>query len=227
MNRSGKGQQPQKYKRTLFDKMGPDASVVLQTLSYSAVIFTCFLLLFAVLSRKENFSGLWILPLAAAATSGVMYVGYRFGLLAGAGFSAFTLPTGNSTPYQQQYSYQESLAIRGDVNAALASFEELVLSTAIAARDGIEVRVKTAEMALRAGRPARAVELFREIQRAHHGDAGRDVYASNRLIDIFIGPMADPGRAMVELRRLIERYPNTDTAARARAGLDRIKPGTT
>jgi hypothetical protein len=223
MNQESGSQTPQKYKLTLFDRMGPDAGVVLRSLSYSGVMFVCFLLLFSALSDKEDFSGLWVLPLAAIATAGAMYAGYRFGVLAGVGFSTFTLPTGNSTPYEQQFSYQESLAIRGDPGAALESFEELILATPIPARDGVELRVKAAEMAIRAGQPRRATELFREVQRADHGDVGRDLYVSNRLIDLFIGPLADPGRAMVELRRLVERYPATDTASRARAALERMK----
>lgn len=46
--------------------------------------------------------------------------------------------------------------------------------------------------------------------------------ASNRLVDLsLLG--RDEGRALVELRRLVECYPGTDTAIRAREALGRLK----
>jgi len=53
--------------------------------------------------------------------------------------------------------------------------------------------------------------------------AGQDIYATNRLVDLLTGPLRDPGRAAVELRRLIERHPESTAATHARAALARIK----
>ena len=44
----------------------------------------------------------------------------------GAVMKAFTLPSGNSTPYEEQFSYQEAMAARGDVDGALESFESII-----------------------------------------------------------------------------------------------------
>ncbi len=56
------------------------------------------------------------------------------------------------------------------------------------------------------------------------GVSPRDaLYASSRLVDLYDGPLDEPGRALVELRRLIELYRNTDVAAGARSAIARIK----
>jgi hypothetical protein len=48
-------------------------------------------------------------------------------------------------------------------------------------------------------------------------------YASQKVIDVYLGPLHDEGRAMVELRRLIERHPGTREAEGARLALQRLK----
>lgn len=129
-------------------------------------------------------------------------------------------PTGESTPYEEQFSFEESLAARGDVPAALEAFERV-----IAERPGaVAPRMRAAELyASRGANPHRAAELFREI-RAIPGVAGRDaVYACSRLVDLYDGALDEPGRALVELRRIIELYPGTPVAAHARDALPRMK----
>ena len=120
---------------------------------------------------------------------------------------------GSSTPYVEQYSQQQALVMQGRVDEALQSFEAII----DAAPGNVDARIKAAELYAGDHRdPARAAELFRQVQRIPGVAPGSDVYASNRLVDLLVGPLADPGRAMVELRRLIERHPGT-TAASPRA----------
>ena len=85
-------------------------------------------------------------------------------------------------------------------------------------------RLKAAEhYATRNRDPRRAAELFREV-RAIPGCSIRDaVYASTRLVDLYDGPLDEPGRALVELRRIIEQYPDTPMAKHARAALPSLK----
>jgi hypothetical protein len=84
--------------------------------------------------------------------------------------------------------------------------------------------VKAAELYSREKRNhARAAELFREIQRTPGLTAGEDVYATNRLVDLLTGPLEDPGRALGELRRLVDRYPGSAAAVHARAALVTLK----
>ena len=53
--------------------------------------------------------------------------------------------------------------------------------------------------------------------------AAKTSYATNRLVDLYIGPLNDPRRALVELRRLIETRPATDAAEHARRSLADLK----
>ena len=82
--------------------------------------------------------------------------------------------------------------------------------------------MQAAELYLSNGNARRASELFRAIRNVPGVSDARDIYASNRLVDLYL-LTDDDGRALVELRRLIERYPNTDTARRAREALGRLK----
>jgi tetratricopeptide (TPR) repeat protein len=139
---------------------------------------------------------------------------------AGAFAKAVTLPSGKTTPYEEQFSHEESLAARGDVPAALEAFEQVIAQRPTA----VAPRMRAAELyAARGANPARAAELFREI-RAIAGVTNRDaVYACSRLVDLYDGALDEPGRAVVELRRIIELYPGTPLAAHARNALPRLK----
>jgi hypothetical protein len=110
--------------------------------------------------------------------------------------------------------------MRGDLDAALARAE------AIAASEprNVAVRIRAAEWyALNKKDAVRAAELFHEIQVVPDVPPGDDVYASQRLSDLYAGPLGKPGRAMVELRRLIDRYPASRAAASARSALAQLK----
>ncbi|HKG92203.1 MAG TPA: hypothetical protein VKA84_09940, partial [Gemmatimonadaceae bacterium] len=65
--------------------------------------------------------------------------------------------------------------------------------------------------------------LFREVQSIPGVPAQRDLYASNRLVDLYRGPLGDEGRALVELRRLAERHPKSPEAAYAREAIAKMK----
>ncbi len=132
---------------------------------------------------------------------------------AGAGFKAFIQPSGASTPYQQQYSYEESLAARGDIVAALGAYEQRIANEPA----NVEVRARAAELyARKDADPACAAELFRELRTIPGVTPARVLYASHRLIDLYRGPLDDEGRMLVELRRLAETFPGTPDADRAR-----------
>ena len=131
----------------------------------------------------------------------------------------FVAPSGSTTPYQQTFSYQQSLAIRGDVKGALDSYEAVLQQSP----HEIEAYVQAAELYASNGDPARAIELFRAMRDVEGVSRARDIYASNRLVDLYLGAASDDGRALVELRRLVERYPGTDVAVRAREALGGLK----
>ncbi len=207
------------------DRNGPDAGVKIRTARYALMVFPLALALWsAVVTQKLGLTGWTAVVIVVAAAIATALIAYYAGLGsangAGAVARAYTMPSGRSTPYEEQFSYQEALAARGDVAGALESFEAV-----IAERPGVAApRLKAADLYARRGKdPRRAAALFREV-RDLPGASSRDaLYAASRLVDLYDGPLEEPGRALVELRRLIELYPGTDVAAGARTAIVRIK----
>ncbi len=213
------------YKRTMFDRLGPDAGLILRASGFGLTTFGVSLPLGAAIAHKINPQ---MSPITAAAFSLVcgavlgacaIGVGLAASAAAGNGFNRFTMG-GDSTPYREQYSREQALVMRGEVDEALRSFEAICIEKP----EAIDPRIKAAELyAKEKGNYRRAAELFREVQRIPTVTPGEDVYATNRLVDLCAGPLADPGRALVELRRLVERYPDLPAAKHARIALAALK----
>jgi hypothetical protein len=137
----------------------------------------------------------------------------------GAFFGFFLLPTGNQSPYERQYSYEDSLVMRGDIAGALESYGRIIAE----APGEAQPRLRAAELSLKSGSRETAESFFREVQRLPKLAAKDDVYATNRLVDLYRAWPGNEMKALRELRRLIDKYPNTDVAARARDGLATLK----
>ncbi len=147
------------------------------------------------------------------------WAGYRFGSAVGDGWKTIAVD-GSSTPYREQFSYQQALVMQGRLDEALQSFEMIIAEQLLA----VDARIRAAELYARDKQdPRRAAELFRDVQRIESVTSGEFMYATNRLVDLYTGPLVEPGRALVELRRLIERFPGTSAAEHARDALGRLK----
>ncbi|MEO7713124.1 MAG: hypothetical protein ABIV10_09410 [Gemmatimonadaceae bacterium] len=213
------------YKPTMFDRHGPDAGLRLKAGGYALMTFGLMSVMWYVAAvHRFGFDGWRAVLFTVVASSLSALLTYRVALASAAGAGGIaryvTMPSGASTPYEEQYSYQESLAARGDVAGALASYEAV-----ISERPGaVSPRLKAAELHARQGKnPRRAAELLREVRDLPTATAREALYASSRLVDLYGGALDDPGRALVELRRIVELYPNTDVAAGARVAIARIK----
>jgi hypothetical protein len=118
------------------------------------------------------------------------------------------------------YSSIETLAARGNLEAAATAY----LERARAGRGDPEALVRRALLLsgpLQA--PAQAaleLESFREARRL---DAQSDLRIGATLARLYEGPLSEPGRAMVELRRLIDRYPGARNARLLRRELDVLR----
>lgn len=203
------------YKRTFFDRHGPDGALLLRGIPYGLMMF---ILVGGALTTRAGFHW-WTLP--AAVVAGVVggWGGFFLGELAG-GTYKHLMVNGSSTPYVEQYSYQQSLVMAGKLDDALESFEAVIAERA----EAIDARVRAAELYDRDKKNhVRAAELFREIQRIESVQPGQFVYATNRLVDLYTGPLNEPGKALVELRKLIDRYPRSPAAAQARDALAALK----
>ena len=134
-------------------------------------------------------------------------------------FLRLVWPSGDSTPYENTYSAEQAMAVRGDIEGALKGYR-------IAMRQNPgdpEPRFRVAELLFRGDYPEKAIEFFKEGRELAGDNRTRELYATQRLIDLYLGPLGDDVRALVELRRLVERFPGTREAAAARNVLMRLK----
>jgi hypothetical protein len=203
------------YKPTLFDRHGPEAGEMIRAFGYGVMVFG---LVAGVLISKTGFHW-WTFPIAIVAGTATGGMGWFMGHAAGSAWKRFAVD-GTSTPYHEQYSYQQALVMQGKVDEALESFEAVIAEKPAE----VDPRVKAAELYAREKQNhKRAAELFRQVQRIETVTPGEDIYVTNRLVDLFVGPLNHPGRALVELRRLVDRYPGSDAAAYARDALVALK----
>lgn len=166
--------------------------------------------------------GVWLPVFAVAVGILVGFLVTRFarGFAEGSAraISAFVHPSGASVPYEATFSAHDALEAAGDVRGAIEAYEATVReqpTNAIALRQAAELHV-------RAGNAARAAELFGALRKAGHSRES-ELYATQRLADLYLGSLGDDGRALVELRRLAERFPGTREAEGARVALRRLK----
>jgi hypothetical protein len=212
------------YKTTLFDRHGPDAAHLWRALGFGAIATGFTFLMFMTLAIKMLDLPGWLGLLFALCASTALGALSALVAIKSAEVAEQTyvgvLVSGNSTPYTEQYSYQQALVMRGRLDEALSTYEAI-----IAEPDSTpDVRIRAAELyAMEAKNPQRAAELFRDVVRHPRCTAGEEVYSTNRLVDLLHGPLAQPGRALVELRRLADRYPNSPVGDRALTALRTLK----
>lgn len=134
------------------------------------------------------------------------------------GFIAFLAPNHGTAPAEATYSHVQAIAARGDIAGALSQFESVIAADAAA----VEARIQAAELyATTRTDVARAAALYAEVRRIEGVSPARDLYASQRLIDLYDGPLRQPARSLTELRRIIDRHQGSREAEYARATLAR------
>lgn len=204
------------YKPTFLDRHGPDGvrRIVILGRVFMVMVLT------TVITMLLGGSFFMALGFGLVAGLGVLLIASLFSEHFGAAFGAFIWPSGSSTPYRRQFSLHDSLVARGRIDEAVKGYEDMVL----AEPEAVDVRMRLADLcAAEANKPARAAELYRQLRTLPGVTPEEDLYASNRLVDLLIGPLGEPGRAVTELRRIVERYPQSRDAAHAREAIPRVK----
>ena len=213
------------YRTTLFDRQGPDAGITVRSAVAGVIAgVTTTGLAFAASMIPPVPSHTLLRSLAAGVVTGtaVAVVVRTLSERAGGAFLSFLQPSGATTPAEPEYSRLEALAARGDMSGALAGYEVI-----IAAQPGEAVsRLRAAELYVQAGDARRAEALLREVQSYPARTDAHDLRASNRLVDLYLGPLAEPGRALRELRRLADTYAGTPMGDGARDAIARLKTAT-
>jgi len=217
------------YKVTFLDRHGPAGMLRIRAMGYGAAAGGLSLPMFmALYNNMLQFTGFRLLGMVIGSSLLLgfiaMTIGLRTGDAAGDAARYFTAG-GSSTPYEEQYSQEQALIMQRDYAGAAACFEQRITM----ARDDPEgpsarLVIAAAEVYREHTENAtRAAELYRLAQKHPRLTPGQDVYVANKLADLYLGPLKQRGKALVEFRRLIERYPNSRTADQARMALTNIK----
>lgn len=212
----------QKYKLTLFDRYGPGAGVYVRAASWGFYVFGVSLVAGMLVVAQGGSGGLRGLVSIAAGgiVAGTLTTTIAVLLSNAAGGTyKHLMVNGASTPYQKQYSMQDAMVMQGRIAEAIASFEVIIAERP----DETDAYVRVAELYARDGNPRRALELLRHVQAVPTIEPGQDIDVSYRIVDLYDGPLDDRGRAIVELRRLIDRHPDTRVAGHAREALAKLK----
>lgn len=211
---------PPPYRRTFGDRLGPNAGIV-----YRAVGWTGFGALIivpvALYHAPRGVPAVIAVPVLFVLCWAFLFSAALLLIKPGTELAKFYfLPTGASTPYEEQFSQEEALVMQNRVPDALALYEARIAADPTNAR----ARIRAAELyAGPAGDPRRAAELLREVQRIPGLPSGDELYVGNRLADLYLGPLGTPARALVELRRLLDRYPDSRLAPQLRQAIARLK----
>jgi hypothetical protein len=149
-----------------------------------------------------------------------LVVGFVFGVLEPVidGFFQLMANVGLMRP-NEGYSAIESLAARGHTEAAAEAYAERARNHSERAEATLR---RAALLAGPLGEPeTAAVEL--DSLRAAPLSKRDDFRIGLALVELYEHHLGDPGRAMTELRRLIDRYPTAQDARRLRAALGELK----
>lgn len=131
-------------------------------------------------------------------------------------FIAFLSPNHGLAPTEETYSHIQAIAARGDVASALKEYEAVIAAQPAS----VEARIQAAELyATSRTDVVRAAALYNEVRRIEGVAAARDLYASQRLIDLYDGPLRQPSKSLTELRRIIDRHRGSREAEFARTTL--------
>ena len=129
-------------------------------------------------------------------------------------------PSGDSTAYTQTYSHIEALVVRGALDQAAVEWEHEL------AKDpqNVSLRVRVADFHLRTKQdPTTAHAHYLKARAMGAASVDLSRYIQQKLVDLYLGPLKDEGKAMAELRRLIDGFPGSREAESARVALAELK----
>ena len=122
--------------------------------------------------------------------------------------------------YTKTHSGIDALEAKGDVRGAAAAWDNV----SIEEPGNPWPLVRAGELYFRKlHEPALALDRFQLARKIPGIHPEQQRYVVQKIIDLYLGPLDDRGRALVELRRLIEEHPGTREAAHARAALAKLK----
>lgn len=137
----------------------------------------------------------------------------------GGAIGSITVPSGSATPSVAQHSNIEAMEVRGEYEKAAKAYREVITSTP----DDIVACEKLGQLAMRQLKDYEtAVWAYRQAEQRMTEPRRKLGYALI-IAGLFRDNLHDNGKAIVELRKVLERYPNAPNAARLKAELDELK----
>ena len=122
--------------------------------------------------------------------------------------------------YTKTHSGIDAMEAKGDVRGAAAAWDNV----SIEEPGNPWPLIRAGELYFRKlDEPSLALDRFQLARKIPGIHAEQHRYVMQKIIDLYLGPLDDRGRALVELRRLIEEHPGTREAVHAREALSRLK----
>jgi len=143
-------------------------------------------------------------------------------IVEGSGKAAGTIyhPSGRASPEKHEYSYADSLVARGRYEEAVEAFEVAVSEYPEDPEPYIRIarlnRDKLSEY-------EDAVFWFKRARNDSDISAGQELLVTQEMIEIYRDKLGAPTRAIPELARIIDRFPDDPVVDWARAELVRLK----
>jgi hypothetical protein len=163
----------------------------------------------------------WLVPVTALA-GGVLALGGYLGIVLGSGRLAQNVyaPSGATTPRRAEYSYAESLSVRGDYEGSIAAFELCVAENPADPAPYLRIaRIYRDELE----DLPNAERWFKRMGREPTLERGMDVLARRELIALYQGKMGAPARAAPVLARMAQEYEGSPEGEWAAAELLEVK----
>ena len=128
-------------------------------------------------------------------------------------------PDGSSTPSVDQHSNIAAMAIRGETAQAVEAYRAALAADP----EDLVACEQLAQLALRELKDFElAIQAYREAERRTPQPKRQLGYAM-LVATVYRDYLRDPGRTIVELRRILARYPDAPNAPALRTELEQIK----
>jgi hypothetical protein len=139
---------------------------------------------------------------------------------AGTAAGAIYHPSGRSSPVKHEYSYADSLAARGRYEEAVTAYEVGISEFP----DDPEPYLRIARLKRdKLGEFEEAVFWFKRARKDSDISAGQELLATQEVIEVYRDRLGSPTRAIPELARLIDRFPDDQVADWARGEMAKLK----
>ena len=184
----------------------PESVAIRYAVLFSAFLLMCGGLLVAIGAGIVG-QLLFLAGAAVAVITGVLFLVLKILAIPSAnallGFLGFQ--SGSSTPMAKGYSAIEAMAAQGRYQDAAKAYEREIASDP----SDVEARSRLAQLLLdHLANPTAAAHALAEARDLAKDERHRVGYAL-RLVDLYRSRLGDRGKAMVELRRFIDTFPQS------------------